>query len=160
MPDDKIIKHRIGHCSICGWVHGTIDRVRAESDGVVTVKSLCKTCQSKMQREVVCSCCGRKSGDNLFPTIVERKRFEIEGGSLPMIFNLKSKESACKLMVMLCAECKMFTQDILLRDLAIPGMCDSCADRFICFTTKEKESKPDRFNTGRKRLLLSDRMKW
>jgi hypothetical protein len=133
-PKVKLLKHRISFCSNCGWIHGTVDMIRSETGNTALIHPLCKTCQSKFSRQIVCHIYGSKPGQILYPTTVEQKRIEEDRPRIQA-----NDVSACYIIVMLCNKCKMLPHKELRQKLKIPDtLCDSCSDRFKCYTLPNK----------------------
>jgi hypothetical protein len=120
--------HSIGYCTNCGWVHTTIFRVSVEEGGIATIKALCSDCIKKRTHQVICDLCGRTRGDNLYPVSITRRVME---------------ERVCNLFVHLCAECRKIPHNELLKRFKVPDdICNSCKDKFICFTTEGGSALP------------------
>lgn len=129
------ITHRIGHCANCGWVHKEIRRVRISEGKNAIIKALCIDCIKEQPVHVLCDLCGRTKCDNLYPVTVMRKRLDkpTDGGNFPV-------GNTCNLFLHLCAECRTISHIDLLRRLQLPeNICDTCKDRFVCFTVKSAE---------------------
>ncbi len=133
MPNHSVktgIKHKVGWCSVCGWVHGTVEQVSSVKDGVRTVKPLCLSCVKKLEKKIVCAICGEIHGDNIFATVIERKSFD--------------DTNTCNLVLLLCAKCRKIPHDKILEKVedGIQSMCDTCPDRFVCYTSQYGEPTP------------------
>ena len=130
MKPEKSVAHKIGYCISCGWVHGWVGRVRVEeiteNGKIAVIKSLCKKCQDEFRHQVVCNLCGRTEGDNLYPVSVERKRFD--------------DIHSCNLFLHLCFKCRQLPHAEVLKRLSAPNMCDTCSDRFLCYTGKNDKT--------------------
>jgi len=137
---EKAVSHKIGYCSICGWVHRRVDRVRREEtlpDGktAFVIRPLCIECQKSFAHLVDCDVCGRTECDNLYPVSIMTKRFDKEGHS-------------CNIFVHMCSNCRKIPHSKVLEKLNIPNMCDSCNDRFLCFTSLHMQPYPSEEKYG------------
>jgi len=127
------ITHRIGRCANCGWVNVPIRRVRVSEGKNAVIKALCVDCVKEQEVHVLCDLCGRTKCDNLYPVTVMRKRIGIE--------TTYSAKKTCNLFLHLCSECRTISHEELLVRLPVPEtICNTCKDRFVCFT--EKDSFP------------------
>lgn len=137
--------HNIGYCAKCGWVNAIIRRVSVEEGEKAVIKALCINCINKRQHEVICDYCGRTRGENLYPVSIMRK--------------IITKTMACQLFVHLCAECRSIPHAKLLTKFQLPdNICDSCKDRFVCFSNKHSSPLPsmsDKAIVDGKRMLVS-----
>ena len=64
----SVVKHKIGWCSNCGYVHGRLIKKRVVDTGQALVtRPLCKECDDKLMKKrlVHCAFCGVTQGDNL-----------------------------------------------------------------------------------------------
>jgi len=135
----KKVAHRIGYCVNCGWVHSEIRRVRVEEETsrgrIAVIKPLCVKCIREQEHQVICDLCGRTKCDNLYPVSVIRR--------------VIGKGQTCNLFLHLCAECRKIPHEEILKRLNIPeNMCDTCKDRFLCFTNKGKPPVPSSLERG------------
>jgi len=123
----KRVAHRVGYCQNCGWVHSEIQRVRAEEGDTLVIKALCSDCMKKYKHQVICNLCGRTKCDNLYPVSILRK--------------VITQQQSCLIFLHLCAECRKISHEEILKRLKLPDtLCDSCKNRFECFTNKEQGS--------------------
>jgi hypothetical protein len=137
----KAVQHRIGYCQNCGWIHGVVDIIKSEQNGRIIIKALCKKCQNDLERVIVCACCGEKFGLNLYPTTIERKRFN-EDITNQTPLGEREVESTCNFIVLLCEDCKKLPHETILRNktFTLPSdICNSCKDRFRCYTAKQEQ---------------------
>lgn len=119
----KKVAHRIGYCQKCGWVHKKIKRIRTEEGDTSVVKPLCVDCVSKYRHQVICNLCGRTNSDNLYP--------------VPVIRKVINSWQSCAIFLHLCPECRKINHQELLKRLKLPeDICDSCGERFKCYTSK------------------------
>lgn len=121
------IKHKIGWCSNCGWVHDTVRPYTMVEDGHTTIKSICSKCRKKDredERLIICACCGLVRGDTIYPTTVERLVFE--------------EINSCNFIVPLCKKCRETKPHEEIREqLKLDNsICNDCQDRFKCWTGK------------------------
>lgn len=128
------VAHRIGRCANCGWVHREIRRVRVSEGKNAIIKAMCVDCIKEQPVYVLCDLCGNKKCDNLYPVSVARKVFG-DGHS-------------CNLFLHLCVECRQIPHKDVLERLNVPNMCDSCKDRFKCFTEKYEKPLPSEQGSG------------
>lgn len=127
--------HRIGHCAICGWVHSEIRRVRVSEGEKAVIKALCVKCIKEQPVHVLCDLCGRTKCDNLYPVTIMKKSLD-DGQS-------------CNIFIHLCAECRKIPHNEVLSRLNVPtDLCDSCKDRFSCFTSKGEKPSPSSEHSG------------
>lgn len=136
------VTHRVGHCVNCGWVHSEIRRVRVSEGKIAVIKALCVKCIKEQPVFVLCDLCGNKKCDNLYPVSIIRRAFG-EGHS-------------CNLFLHLCAECRQIQHQEVLQRLNVPNVCDTCKDRFMCFTEKYERTPRSKANSG----ILDDERTW
>ena len=123
------IKHKIGYCGICGFTHGTVRPYVMVEDGRVIIKPICSACR-KLERDrervVECACCGIVKGTNLYPTTILRLVFD--------------GTNTCNFIVPLCKECKERPLSEIRKrlNLMLSNICESCPDRFNCYTTQHE----------------------
>jgi hypothetical protein len=69
---------------------------------------------------------------------------------ISVIRRVIGKNQVCKIFLHLCAECRKIAHEELLRRVEFPeNICDTCNDRFLCFTNKGFPPKPNvRFEKG------------
>jgi len=131
----KKVVHRIGYCTNCGWVHDKIQRVRVGEGDVSVVKPLCDKCVNHFKHQVICNLCGRTDCDNLYPVTIVRKTV--------------NAWQSCSLFLHLCAECRKIPHHEILKRLKLPdGICETCEERFVCFTTKSNLPIPQSIPTS------------
>lgn len=122
---EKRIKHKLGWCSQCGWVHGIVKAYTFTENGHNIIKTLCPKCREKDRtayRLILCAACGQKQGATLFPVTVERLNFD--------------EQNTCNMLVPLCEQCRQKPHSEIRMVLKVPDMCGSCADRFSCYTSQ------------------------
>ena len=129
------IKHKIGWCSICGFVHETVRPYTMVEHGKIVIKPICASCRRKereRERMVLCACCGLVKGTNLFPTTVERLTFE--------------GVNTCNFIVPLCKECRAKPHSEVRNklNLEVTSICETCPDRFKCYTSQHERPEESR----------------
>jgi len=129
------IKHKVGWCSFCGFVHEMVRPYSMVENGKLVLRPICPTCRKKereRERIVICAVCGETKGDNLFPTTVERLTFD--------------EVNTCNFIIPLCKECKQKPHSEIREQLnaQITAICNSCIDRFKCFTVAHEEAPESR----------------
>lgn len=143
------IKHKIGWCSLCGFVHETVRPYTMVEDGKVVIKPICASCRKnerERERMVLCACCGLVKGTNLFPTTIERLAFD--------------DVNTCNFIVPLCKGCREKPHSEAREKLNLTALtiCETCPDRFKCYTSKHEkpvdsqvfEQDPQRFHRNPK----------
>jgi hypothetical protein len=127
--DKKPIKHKVGWCANCGYVHDNVRQFTFAENGVTVIKPLCRKCRTAeaVKRQVVCAFCGVKNGSMLYPTTVERLQFD---GS-----------NTCNFIVLLCEECKTKPHTTLRETLNSVDVCKECGDRFKCYTSQHDKPR-------------------
>lgn len=132
MSDNKI-KHRIGWCYNCGFVHDNVRPYTVVENGITIIRPICEKCRKKErenQRMVHCAICGLVKGTMLYATTIERLVFE--------------GQHTCNFIVALCEDCrKNRKHSEILKKLnpIVEKLCASCEDRFKCYTSTH--DKPD-----------------
>ena len=129
------IKHKIGWCSICGFVHDTVRPYTMVEKGITVIKPICAPCRKnerERERMVLCACCGLVQGTNLFPTTIERLVFE--------------GDNTCNFIVPLCKECRGMPHSEVREklNLEVTRICETCPDRFKCYTSRHEEATESR----------------
>ncbi len=125
---EKHIKHKIGWCSTCGWVHGIVKAYMFTENGHNIVKTLCPKCREKdrtAERYILCAVCGKKQGATLFPVTIEKLNFD--------------DNNTCNMLVPLCEECRQKPHSEIRQKMEVPDMCETCSDRFSCYTSKHDQ---------------------
>lgn len=135
----KKVTHKIGYCVNCGWTHAEIRRVRVDESGsggsFAVIKPVCVECLKGQRHQVICNLCGRVECDNLYPVSVMRRQIDEQGHT-------------CNLFLHLCAECRGIPHEEVLKRMNVPDMCETCKDRFLCFTNKGQAPAPSRLEKG------------
>lgn len=124
----KRTRHKVGWCSVCGWAHGIIKPYTFNENGQSIIKTLCSTCREKdrvEQRVVLCAVCGPVRGDTLYPVAIEILKFD--------------DESSCNMFLPLCYTCRQKPHSQIRREIKIPDMCNTCEERYTCFTSQHSE---------------------
>jgi|GEM_PF-5558937 hypothetical protein len=132
---NKPIKHRIGWCSVCGFVHENVRPYTMVEHGYIVIKPICESCRKKERersRMVVCAICGLVKGDNLYATTVERLTFE--------------GVNTCNFIVPLCKDCRSKPHSEIREklNLEVENICGSCPDRFKCYTAQHEKPEESR----------------
>jgi|GEM_PF-4758572 len=144
----KAVAHRVGYCANCGWVHSEIRRIRTY-DGNAVIKAICVKCIKEQPVHVLCDLCGNKKCDNLYPVSIIRK--------------VMDQGQSCNLFVHLCSECRQIEHKEVLNRMSMPDVCDTCKDRFVCFTEKTSNYQPSSEQTqgtlGGKKTWLHKRIR-
>lgn len=123
LQKEKHIKHKIGWCANCGWVHGIVKAYMFTEQGHNIIKTLCPKCREKdrtADRLILCAVCGQKQGATLYPVTIEKLNFD--------------EENTCNMLVPLCEACRQKSHSEIRSKLGIIDMCETCNDRFSCYT--------------------------
>lgn len=125
MHIEKAKKHILSWCSVCGWVHKPTELIRQIENGKLVKVPICKDCQDKMESVVKCFFCGVKTGDKLFYTPVEYRKYNNE---------------SCVIFLCLCEDCKKtMSHEKILKNIKLPDtICDGCEKKFICYTEQHE----------------------
>ncbi len=121
----KRTSHKVGWCSVCGWVHGLVKPHTFIENGQTVVKTLCVTCRGKdraEQRMVLCAVCGLVRGETLYPVAIETLTFDDNG--------------SCNMFLPLCHTCRQKPHSQIRQEIKIPDMCDTCEERYVCYTSQ------------------------
>lgn len=119
----KIKKHKLAWCKYCGWTHFIVRPRNVIENGIVKLTPICTNCMNNFERRTVCTICGEVAGNLMQFRTIERHRSE-------------ESEVTCNLTVGLCPKCAANWQDLEKKFNIPDNLCDTCVERFKCFTEK------------------------
>lgn len=148
---EKTIKHKLGWCSNCGWVHGVVKAHMFIEDGHDIIKTLCPKCREHdktADRYIICAVCGKIKGGNLYPVTVETLQFD--------------DKHTCNMLIPLCETCRQKPHSEIRTLIKKPDMCGDCPDRFLCYTSTHQEPAESMvdWRRGKFQKNMRDRRRW